>query len=68
MDGEGWGRKEGLNEGRSWGGETGGVAAEKHAGCDGCGELGARGFEGGEGEGGIDRDAGACSFDKGRVG
>lgn len=68
LDGEGWGLNEGLNEGRSWGGEPGGVAAEEYAGCDGGGELGARGFEGGEGEGDIDCDAGACSFNKGRVG
>ena len=46
------------------GGEPRGVAADEHAGCDGWGELVARGFEGGEGEGGVEGDAGACAFDE----
>ena len=46
------------------GGEPWGVAADEHAGGDGGGELVARGFEGGEGEGRVEGDAGACAFDE----
>jgi hypothetical protein len=46
------------------GGEPWGVAADEDAGGDGGGELVARGVEGGEGEGGVEGDAGACAFDE----
>ncbi len=45
--------------------EAGGVSADEDARGDGFGEVVAWGFEGGEGEGGVDGEAGTCAFDEG---